>query len=385
MTGRGCITRRGKKSWRLKFEVGPDPETGIRKTVYITTRGTRQEAQKELTLRLASLDAGTHVENSKTSVADWLERWLADQHGLAPKTVERYRELIRHQIIPHLGPCPLQKLRPAQIKAWHTKLLNEGRRKGGGLSARTVGHAHRVLGKALADALGLEVISRDVAAAVAPPKFEAPEVQILTQPQIAEVLDKLRASSLYPVAVLALATGMRRGELLALRWHDIDLVGAQLRVERSLEETQSGMRFKSPKTRNGLRSLTLPSSAVEVLRNHRRECLERRLALGLGKFHGDGLVFPASDGMAPMSPDNLSRDWARTCRRLRLPLVMFHSLRHTHASALIAAGLDVLTISRRLGHAKPTTTLNTYGHLFRQSDSGAAAAIEAALGTGKGT
>ena len=98
----------------------------------------------------------------------------------------------------------------------------------------------------------------------------------------------------------------------------------------------------------------------------------------------DALVFPASDGVAPMSPDNLSRDWARTCRRLALPLVMLHALRHTHAS-VIAAGLDVLTISRRLGHAKPTTTLNTYGHLFRQSDSGAAAAIEAAMGTAKGT
>lgn len=382
---RGSIIRRGKKSWRLKFEVGGDPATGARQTSYVTIKGTRAAALQELTRRLAAVDAGTHVASAKTTVAEWLDQWLADQHGLAGKTRERYAELIHLQIVPHLGDRPLQKLRPADIQAWHTKLLSEGRRKGGALSARTVGHAHRVLGKALTDATRLEVISRDVAAAVPPPKVEAPEVQILTQPQISEVMDKLRGHSLYPITVLALATGARRGELLALRWTDVDLDGAQLRVERSLEETKAGLRFKTPKTRNGRRAITLPASAVESLRDHRRQHLERRLALGLGKPSADALVFMAADGVAPMSPDNLSRDWARTCRRLELPLVMFHALRHTHASALIAAGLDVLTISRRLGHAKPTTTLNTYGHLFRQSDSGAAAAIEAAMGTGKGT
>ena len=382
---RGCILRRGKKSWRLKFEVGGDPATNRRQTRYVTVKGTRQEAQKELTLRLAAVDAGTHVEDTKTSVRDWLEGWLADQQGLAPKTLERYRELIRHQIIPHLGHWPLQKLRPVQIQTWHTKLLKEGRRKGGGLSARTVGHAHRVLGKALADATRLEMISRDVTAAIPPPKVEAADVRILTREQIAEVIAKLRGHSLHSITVLALATGMRRGELAGLRWADIDLDGAKLRVERSLEETKAGLRFKTPKTKHGRRVITLPASAVEVLHHHRRQHLERRLALGLGKLHADALVFPAFDGVTPMSPDNLSRDWARTCRRLQLPLVMFHSLRHTHASALIAAGLDVLTISRRLGHAKPATTLNVYGHLFRQSDSGAAAAIEAAMGQGKGT
>jgi integrase len=381
---RGNITRRGKRSWRLKFECGVDPATGQRQTAFVTVRGSRLDAQQELTRRLAAVDSGTHVAATKTTVAEWLEQWLEGQHGLAGKTKERYRELIERQITPHLGEILLQKLRPAQVQSWHATLLSAGGRNGRALSARTVGHAHRVLRKALSDALRLESVARNVAAVVAQPKVEPGEVEILASAQIEEVRSRLRGNVLYSISMLAVASGARRGELLAVRWADLDLDGSKLRVERSLEETKAGLRFKSPKTKHGRRTITLPASAVDVLRDHRRQQLELRLALGLGKMPDDALVF-CQPGGAPMSPDNLSRDWSRTCRRLGLPSVSFHALRHTHASALIAAGLDVLTISRRLGHAKPTTTLNTYGHLFKQTDSAAAEAIEAAMGTSRGT
>ena len=174
------------------------------------------------------------------------------------------------------------------------------------------------------------------------------------------------------------ASGMRRGELLAVRIGDVNFDGASVRVERSLEETRAGLRFKPPKSKHGRRTISLSGTMVAILRAHWRQQLELRMALGLGKPGADALLFSHPDG-SPMSPDNLSRDCRRACRSLGLPMVMFHALRHTHASALIAKGLDVVQISRRLGHGSPVITLRTYAHLFNTVDSTAADAIESVL------
>ena len=162
---------------------------------------------------------------------------------------------------------------------------------------------------------------------------------------------------------------------------DIDLAGAALRVERSLEQTKAGLRFKSPKTRNGRRSISLPASAVDALREHRKRALELRLALGAGKLPADALIFAKLDG-SPRAPDGLSSEWRHVVKSRKLPRVTFHALRHSHASALIAADVDVLTVSRRLGHASAAVTLGVYGHLFRDKSDAAAKAIEAAMRTG---
>jgi integrase len=153
---------------------------------------------------------------------------------------------------------------------------------------------------------------------------------------------------------------MRRGELLALRWKDVDLDGGKLRVEQSLEQTKTGLRFKGPKTKHGRRQISLPSSVVVELRTHRRTQAEQRLALGLGKEADEALVFRRVDG-APLLPNSVTTEWRRLVVSLRLPRVSLHAWRHTHASQLIASGMDVLTISRRLGHGSPSITLNVYG------------------------
>ena len=204
---------------------------------------------------------------------------------------------------------------------------------------------------------------------MAAPKIKSDEVKILDTDELKAVLASLCGSRLLPIARLALASGCRRGELLALRWQDVQ--GSTLKVERSLEQTvKGGLRFKEPKTRNSRRSITLPPSAVSMLDQHRKDQLETRLKLGQGKLGSDALVFSNLDG-SPISPNSFSVMWGRA-----VPEATFHSLRHVHASALIAAGQDVVTVSRRLGHAKPTITLNVYGHLFRNTDAGCADAIE---------
>ena len=318
----GSIIRRGKTSWRLKFEAGErDPLTGKRRTRYVTFRGTKKDAKAELIRRLAEIANGTAVNPSKATVAEYVRGWLDSATHLAPKTHERYRELVECQIIPHLGHFALQKLRPAQIADWHAVLLRSGGRNGKPLAARTVGHAHRVLHAALARAAKLETISRNVAGVLAPPKIEPREVESLTELQIAELLDRLKDHPLFSIVSVALGTGMRRGELCALRWRHVDLDLAIIAVEASLEETNAGLRVKAPKSRYGRRLITIPAGVVETLRARRLRQAEIRLALGLGRPAPDDLVFAKEDN-SPLSPDKLSRQCAGPptpsgCRRSR--------------------------------------------------------------------
>lgn len=377
---RGNITRRGERSWRLKFDDGRDPATGARRTRFVTVRGTKRDAEKELAKLLHQADAGTLVAPERLTLADYLRAWLAEARvaAISPKTAERYEGLIEGQIIPHLGAVLVQKLRPGDIASWHAKLLAGGRRDGGPLSARTAGHAHRVLHRALQQAAATERVARNVAGLVPPPKVETEELEILPAPAVADTLTKLEGAAIRPIVVLALATGMRRGELLALRWGDVDLDGGRCRVERSLEQVKGALRFKPPKTKHGRRAITLPASAVAMLREHRRAQQEQRLALGAGKLPEDALVFGLPDG-SPRSPRALSKEWARIVASRKLHPISFHGLRHTHASALIDAGVDVLKISRRLGHGSAAITLGIYGHLFATTDDRAADAAEAVL------
>ncbi len=380
---RGSIIRRGKTSWRLKFDVGRDLVTGERQTRVHTFRGTKKEAQAELTRLLGAADVGNYVDPSKLTVSEFLDRWDLDwaSLNLSDKTRERYLELIRLNIRPHVGAENVQKLRPVHLTGLYAKLLREGRAKGGGLSPRTVSAVHKILHRVLGHAQQWGIVAQNVASVVDPPKVTASEIEILSAEQAGTVLRTLRGAAMYPIIMVALSTGMRRGEILALRWRDVDLDRATIRVERSLEETGMGknLRFKEPKTRHGRRNIALPSSLVAELRSHWRTQQELRLALGRGKAAPDDLVFCTPDG-GPRKPNSITREWSRVVVSKKLPKVSFHALRHTHVSQLIASGMDVLTISRRIGHASPTITLGVYGHMFKNGDAQAAAVIEAAFG-----
>jgi len=371
----GSIIKRGKNSYRLKFELTRDH--GKRDTQLVTFRGTKKEAKTELKRLTLQVDDGAYVRPSKDILADYLAQWIDDAEALrlSAKTAERYRQLIAHQIIPHLGGIVLTRLRPAHIKTWHATLIKQGGAGGEPLAARTVGHAHRVLHRALAEACTLEMIARNPATAVKPPKVEADEIAILTQNQIADVLRKIEGKSLAPLIALAIFTGMRRGELLAIRWSDVDLDAANVRVERSLEQTGSGLHFKAPKTKSGRRKISLPGYAVAVLRKHRKGQLEFRMKIGAGRLPDDALVFCNMDG-APYSPRAVSKSWTRLVKAHDLPKVTLHSLRHSHASALISAGMDAVTVCRRLGHANPSITLSVYSHMFQNSDDRAAEILD---------
>jgi integrase len=311
------------------------------------------------------------VRGART-LTEYLQAFFAVPAKVSPKTLERYRELADRQIAPHLGSLKLQKLRPEHIDQWHGTLLRTG------LAPRTVGHAHRLLASVLKYAVENGTIARNAAATRKPPVVETVEIAILTANQISEIRAKLAKHTLLPIVELALATGMRRGELCGLQWGDVDLDRDTLRVERSVEETRAGLRLKPPKTKRGRRSISLGEGAITALRGHRLQQMQLRLAIGAGAIQPTTPVFSTIEGEL-LSPDNLSRDWCRVRTAKKLPPVPFHALRHTHASMLIRAGVDILSISRRLGHSKAAMTLDVYGHLIEGSDAAAARAIEEAL------
>jgi integrase len=370
---KGNITRRGKRSWRIKFDIGIDHLTGKRQTRYVTVQGTKKEAETEAAKIIAGLSAGTYVEGSKETVAQFVERWLADwaTGNTSPKTLERYGQLLRLHVARLMGATPIQKVNASTLQSMYATLIREG------LAPRTTLHVHRVVHRMLRHAAQWGVVHSNAASLVDAPTVTATEIDILTSPQVKHMLVGFKVTPLYAFTTLALGTGMRRGELLALRWQDINLDGAVLQVERSLEQTKAGgLRFKPPKTKYGRRSIPLPATTVAELRAHRRVAQELRLALGGGKLPDDALVFPEADG-SPRSPNAATKAWKKAAEGLGLT-VSLHALRHTHASILIASGLDVLTISRRLGHGSPAITLTVYGHLFRQDDR-AAQILEAAF------
>jgi integrase len=381
----GNITRRGTNSWRLKFDTDRDPDTGKRVIRYATVRGTKKQAQMELTRMLASRDEGTLVKPIKVTVADYLRHWLSTAAvlSISPKTAERYSQLIENQIIPHLGAYPLQKLDTEHIEAWHATLLTQGGQHGKPLATRTVGHAHRVLHKALANAAKHRKVLRNPASLERPPKVAPKEKDILKADQVQKVVTAMRDTVIYPQIVLLLSTGMRRGELMGLQWGDIDLETRKLTIKRAVEKTKAhGLRIKTPKTAYGTRQITLPDAAVTVLKQHRKNQLEQRMALGTGRLPDDAYLFGTIEGR-PRDPDRLTQDWKRFTAARKLPKVTLHALRHSHASALIAAGTDPVTVSQRLGHASAAFTMATYVHEFDKGDEAAAEAIDAVFSVEK--
>jgi integrase len=374
----GHIRRRGKASWEIKFEGGYDA-AGKRITRYRSFKGTKREAAAQLIRLKAEADKGQDIDLSKVTLSEFLDRWETwAETQVSAKTLERYKELAAHHVRPHLGGMRIQKLRPVNFAELYGKLQRAKKDGGAGLAPRTVGHVHRFMHRALRSAMQWGLLSANPVATAEPPRVSRTEIEILAPSQVKTVLDALRGGPLHIIAILGLATGMRRGEIVALRWGDVDLDAGKIRVERSLEQTNAGLALKAPKTKAGRRAISIPASVTAELRRHWREQQEMRLQLGLGRADDEDLTFPKLDGSA-WPPDSLTSEWARAIRILKLPKVTLHALRHTHVSQLIAAGLDAVSVSRRIGHSNPTVTLGVYAHLFGNTDEKAAAVVEAAL------
>jgi integrase len=316
---RGHLRERSPGHWAIVIDV-PDPQTGKRRRKWHSFRGSKREAQKKCAELITQLGQGAYVERSPETVHSFvrarIDQWeVAGQ--ISARTAQRYRQLLENQIAPHLGAKVLQRLKPLDIEQWHAILRNNGRVRGqGGIAARTIGHAHRVLGKALADAARNDLVSRNVTKAQPAPNIATDEDMVIVQ-DVPGLVAKLPGNRLHVPAMVALFTGMRLGEILALRWNRVPLDRKVIEVREALEQTKAhGVRFKAPKSKAGRRDITLPDILVDVLREHRKAVLELRMQLGAGKLPEDALLFATIDG-GPLSPNAISAAWADFARRHR--------------------------------------------------------------------
>ncbi len=378
----GHIRQRSAGSFEVRYAFGTNPATGKRRIVTATVKGTRKDAERELRRQLRSLDTGEHVDPTRMTVREWLTTWLAAvRQEVAPKSHERYSEIVENYLAPALGHLPITKLAPSHIQKAYSDWAAGCRRDGksGGLAARTRRHMHRILKTALTRAVEQQVLARNPTDAFKKrlPKVEHREMAILSTEQSARLLETIKHTRVYWPVLLALSTGMRRGEVLALRWKNVDLDRATLRVMESLEQTKAGLRFKAPKTER-TRAITLPAFAVEGLRRLKRRQAEELLMLGT-RQNGETIVCSRADGL-PLQPRSLTHQFTYLVSRAKdLPRVRFHDLRHSHATHLLLAGVHPKVAQERLGHSTITTTLDLYSHVTDTMQSDAAARLDEAF------
>ncbi len=361
---RGHIRRRGSRSWAIVVDLGRDLN-GKRRQKWHSVKGARSDAEAELVRILHELGTGTYVEASKVTVQEFLERWLVDHAAsqVSAKTLERYEQILRGHVIPALGSQRLVNLRPDQIQQFYAKSLRSGRKDGkGGLSPLTVQHFHRVLRRALQTAVRWRVLAVNPADNAEAPVATAREMTVLNEAESITLIQSLEHHRLHMPVLMALTTGMRRGEICALRWRNVDFKSKTITVTHSLEQVRRQLSFKEPKTPRSRRGIALPELLIDALRVHKKLQIENKLRLGPLWQDGD-LVCAGADGQ-PLKPNTLSTLFASFIRRSDLKRVRFHDLRHTHATQLFLQGVHPKIVSERLGHASVAITLDRYSHVL---------------------
>lgn len=386
--GDGGLRERGPGAWEIKFYIGRDPVTGRRRHRYLTVHGSKRNALDELAKLQHQRSENQLLEPQRFTVGDYLEKWLTEhaRHRVSPKTFERYAELMRRHVVPSIGHVALSKLTPSDIQACLSRALTTPRRvrlpdgssvERPPLSPQTVKHVHRVLSQALKQAVRLRLVAHNPVTAIDPPRPVRRDMNILSPPQLAELIQRAANTAIYVPVALASTTGMRRGEVLALRWRDVDLDSGVLSVAQTLEETKAeGLRFKAPKTERSRRTIALPALTVELLRRHRIRQGEEQLRAG-GAYTKNDLVCSNALG-EPLRPSLVTGAFIELTQRLKLR-VRFHDLRHTHLSHLLAAGVHPKVVSERAGHTSVAFTLDVYSHLIPGMQEDAANKIDAAL------
>ncbi|HVM33828.1 MAG TPA: tyrosine-type recombinase/integrase [Actinomycetota bacterium] len=370
---RGTIRQRSKGSWTIQVYAGRDPVSGKKMRIARTIRGTKKEAELALAKLINSVETGIDFNATKLTFGDYAQRWLkSKEKNVRPKTMQRYSDLMRLHVVPVIGSIPLLKLKPLHLE----KIYEEASKRG--LSAQSVLHIHRVIFTALKQAVAWQLIPRNIAEAVTPPRPEHREVEPMTSREVVRILETVADTDLEMPTLMGLGTGMRLGEVLGLRWKDIDLEKRSARIAQTVQETKEGVVFVPPKTHRSRRTVSLPGFVVHALRKHKKEQSERRLVVG-SAWHDLDLVIERGDGL-PVRTSSLSGRFADRMKKEGINLT-FHGLRHGHASLMLAAGVHLKVVSERLGHSTIGITADLYTHVADEVHEAAAASLDAFLGT----
>ena len=367
--GEGNIRKRKDGRWEGRYTVGHDPETG--KAIIKNVLGKTQAEVKEKLKKAIEKNVGIDYGRAKTyTVGTWLEIWLENyaKIKLRPSTFKTSQGFLKNHIKPQLGNIPLADLTSLDLQRFYKHLLDGGRvdrveakKKPKGLAPKTVRNIHQLIGSAYNLAMEQKLITRNPTQGCALPKVEHKEMKTLTADQLSAFFQEARDSGVYELYYLDLATGLRRGELLGLKWTDVDLDRGVLKIQRAISR-QNGKVVEAPlKTKNAYRTLPLSDSLRRYLTDLRRRQKENRRKYGKS-YHQSDYVCVREDG-TPLRPDYISREFGRVCRRAGLPCIRFHDLRHSVATLLLQQGFSLKQIQEWLGHSDIATTANVYAHV----------------------
>jgi integrase len=371
----GSLRQKSKGVWEVRFETGRDPVSGRRRQKSRSVHGTKREAQLILNALVAEADIGVFAGTS-TTFEQLCSQWLTmANNDLSPTTLRRYRNLLSKRILPALGDRPVHSIRTIDLDRLYLGLTNEI-----GLAPATVRQIHAVIRRAFRQAVRWGWIQSNPASNASPPR---PVKADLSPPDVAQVgLLLLRANSYDPELAsllhIAASTGARRGELCALRWRNLDAKQQSLTIERSIIEIPGGIAEKDTKT-HANRRISLDSETLRVFEEQRSRALDRSKQADVSLTQESYVFSPEPDGLIPWNPGNITKRFQRLRKSLGYDNVRLHDLRHFTATRLMAAGVPVRTVSGRLGHANPSTTLSVYSHFVEASDQLAASIMKELL------
>jgi integrase len=369
---------RKNQRWYVQVDVPAGPD-GKRRRRSVGGFRTKREAKAAEAEALRRIRDGVLVEPSRLTVGAYLtELWLPSMASqVRATTLGGYRHNVRAYIVPRLGDIPLQRLSTARVGAFYGELVASGGQKGRPLSPKTVRYVHTTLRRALRDAVADGLVVRNVAAQARPPRARRVEMHTWTAAEVGTFLASVREDRLYAAWLLLATLGLRRGELLGLRWPDVDLTSGRIAIRNTLVMVDGKPAMAEPKTAKGRRSLTLAPQVLEAVRVHRAHQAAERLSWG-ADYTDSGLVVTTEDGR-PIHPESLSSLFVRQAKRAGLSPIRLHDLRHSVASILLAQGVHPKVVSEQLGHATIALTLDTYSHVIPSLQQEAAGVIAAAV------
>ncbi len=369
--GEGTIRKRSDGRWEGRLQVGIKEDKPVLRYFYGRTR---REVAEQITQTQEEMGEGVSPEVAKWTVEDYLKHWLENvaKPSVKPRTFVGYEMYVRLYLIPHLGGVPLRKLTALEIQGMNTRLLEH-------LSARTVSHNLTILKNALNQAVRSGLLPRNVASLVDSPRVARYEIQILTPEQVKALLEAAHGDRYETLYLVAIATGLRMGELFGLRWSEVELERARLNVKAALSRKKGSWSLTEPKSKSSRRSVVLPFQVVASLKEHRLRQLEDRLAAG-PDWQDNDLVFCTRVG-TPLAACNLHRrSFKPLLEKAGLPDIRFHDLRHTCASLLLGQNEHPKVVQDLLGHSTISLTMDTYSHLMEGMRRSAAQKMESLLG-----
>ena len=372
--GEGNIRKRKDGRWEGRYTAGHNPATG--KAIYKNVLGKTQAEVKEKLKKAIEETKGLNIVKAESyTVGQWMDVWYEyyAQIKVRPSSHKTYEGYIKNHIKPSVGSIPLPKLTTLDLQKLYQKLLTEGRverkeseKQAKGLSPKTVRNINQVISSAMQLAIQQHLISHDPTDGCALPKTEHREMQTLSADQLTAFLLEAKHSGVFEMYYIELATGLRRGELLGLKWEDIDFSTQTLRVRRQVGRINGEVREAPLKTKNAYRTISLGTDAVDILKQQRE------------KQPSSAYVFPGSTG-GPIAPDSVLHMLHRVLDRAGLPEIRFHDLRHTFATLALQNGVDVKTVSGMLGHFSAGFTLDTHAHVTTAAQRQAAETMGAVL------